>query len=115
MFDAKFKLDVDFANLGEEEFYQIDNKFSRRPTFRTWAKIEDICKMHLYRDALEIDFAVILYPGNSSKFFKLKRGTCGDNVVKDFKLADLFRRDKKDIRLRGIGYLSFKPSIKGGW
>jgi len=112
VFDAKFKLDVDFANLREkEEFYQIDNKFSRRPTFRTWAKIEDIYKMHLYRDALEIDFAVILYPGDLSEFFKLKRGTCVDNVVKDFKLADLFRRDKKDIRLKGIGYLSFKPNV----
>ncbi len=110
VFDAKFKLRVDIKN--KEKFYQVDEKFSYRPTIRTWAKIEDIYKMHLYRDALQVDFAVILYPGNSSRFFKLKRKSRENNIAEVFKLNDLL--DKNDIKLKGVGYLSFKPNIEGG-
>ena len=111
VFDAKFKLVVDME--GKEEFYKIDEKFSYRPTIRTWAKIEDIYKMHLYRDALEVDFAVILYPGNSSKFFRLRREIQENNILDYFKLDDLFNKNKNDIKLKGIGYLSFKPGLEG--
>jgi len=93
VFDAKFKLDIaDESGLEDNE------------EFETMAKLEDIYKMHTYRDALKARFAVVLYPGKNSLFFKVDKS---NNEGDDFSLMDLM--DRESIRLDGVGYLGFKP------
>jgi len=109
VFDAKFKLDIADA----DKFAEEDKEMKDKPNLQTWAKLEDIYKMHTYRDALKAKFAVVLYPGDMSMFFKVNRD--GDNEndngkVKDFKLNDLL--DKDNVKLEGVGYLKFKPELE---
>ncbi|MCD6189844.1 MAG: DUF2357 domain-containing protein [Thermococcus sp.] len=97
VFDAKFKLDVVDANKFAEE----DKKMEREPTLQTWAKLEDIYKMHTYRDALNARFAVVLYPGQKSVFFDVKRGK-----IEEFNLEEILTGI-----YRGVGYLKFVPEV----
>ncbi|ADT85206.1 DUF2357 domain-containing protein [Thermococcus barophilus] len=106
VFDAKFKLDVVDVN----EFAEEDREMERAPNFQTWAKLEDIYKMHTYRDALNAKFAVVLYPGDRSLFFdKISKKCIGDlkECKGKFDLRALLDRD--NVKLEGIGYLSCKP------
>jgi predicted component of viral defense system (DUF524 family) len=103
VFDAKFKLDTPNFN----EFDEEEKAFERSYDFRTWAKLEDIYKMHTYRDALKLRFAVILYPGERSVFFDINNG-----VVDNFNLNKLLDKDR--VKLGGVGYLRSKPKLRGG-
>ncbi|HDZ36287.1 MAG TPA: DUF2357 domain-containing protein, partial [Thermococcus sp.] len=69
VFDAKFKLDVVDEPKEIEDFDKEDEEAERSWNYTTWAKLEDIYKMHAYRDALGCRFAVVLYPGRRSVFF----------------------------------------------
>lgn len=88
VFDAKFRL-----TSNELEPKDNDND--------TFAKSADIYKMHAYRDALKVRFAVILYPGDKSRFFSL----------------DGNKNDKIDIKniidMEGIGYLGTRRWFDG--
>ena len=100
VFDAKFRLDIiDVDEFAEEE--------EKSPVLQTWAKLEDIYKMHTYRDALKVKFAVVLYPGDRCLFFKVD----GERI-ENFDLDRLL--DKDSVKLEGVGYLGFKPELGGG-
>ncbi len=100
VFDAKFKLDVVDANKFAEE----DRKMEKEPSLQTWAKLEDIYKMHTYRDALGCRFAVVVYPGRRSVFFEVNHET-----KKPWTLRDLI--SKENVKIEGIGYLRFVPGV----
>ena len=99
VFDAKFKLDVVDANKFAEE----DRKMEKEPSLQTWAKLEDIYKMHTYRDALGCNFAVVLYPGQRSVFFDIDKGRLSGS----FDFSSLLSRD-----LKGVGYIRVAPEVK---
>jgi len=106
VFDAKFKVDI----VPYSEFADKDKEMETRPALETWAKLEDIYKMHTYRDALNARFAVVLYPGRKSVFFDKINKKCIGNLKEcegKFELSMLL--DKEKAKLEGIGYLSFKP------
>jgi len=110
VFDAKFKLDV----VNVDKFAEEDKEIVYKPNIQTWAKLEDIYKMHTYRDALKAKFAVVLYPIELNpielKKDKRKRGLFFkvDDGKDYFDLDDLL-----DKKLEGIGYLGFKPELGG--
>ncbi|HIH72315.1 DUF2357 domain-containing protein [Thermococcus sp. 101 C5] len=109
VFDAKFKFDVVDIN----KFADEDKGMEREPTLQRWAKLEDIYKMHTYKDALNAKFAVVLYPGNKSVFFGTNKRCIGDLERCEGKF-DLDRLlDKNGVKLEGIGYLSMIPEVKG--
>ncbi|HII61271.1 TPA: DUF2357 domain-containing protein [Pyrococcus horikoshii] len=93
VFDAKFKLEL----VDVDRFADEDKEMEENPSIETWAKLEDIYKMHTYRDALRCKFAVVLYPGSKSVFFDAKRGK-----IDGVSLAEIIGKE-------GIGYLSFIP------
>ena len=97
VFDAKFKLDVVDEPKEIEDFDKEDEEAERSGNYTTWAKLEDIYKMHAYRDALGCRFAVVLYPGRRSMFFEKESG-----ILKNFNFRIL-------LELRGVGYISFMP------
>ncbi len=98
VFDAKFKLDVVDANKFAEE----DRKMEKEPSLQTWAKLEDIYKMHTYRDALGCNFAVVLYPGQRSVFFDIDKG----RLSRSFDFSSLLSKD-----LKGVGYIRLMPEV----
>jgi len=117
VFDAKFKLDVVDKADEVKNFDELDENAEKTGKYETWAKLEDIYKMHAYRDALSAKFAVVLYPGSVSRLFpaKIKK-----NGIKG--LAQHFRGLSKEEMLlcllvyelvEGTGYLKFRPKLGG--
>ncbi|MCD6524097.1 MAG: hypothetical protein J7K48_03755, partial [Thermococcus sp.] len=64
--------------------------------------LEDIYKMHTYRDALGCNFAVVLYPGQRSVFFDIDKGKLSGS----FDFSSLLSRD-----LKGVGYIRLVPEV----
>ncbi|AFK22417.1 DUF2357 domain-containing protein [Pyrococcus sp. ST04] len=94
VFDAKFKVE----EINMEEFAEE----SENPkSLETWAKLEDILKMHTYRDALQCRFAVVLYPGNKNMFFEVGK----DVKYEDFEISKLLG----DVTISGVGYIRYIP------
>jgi hypothetical protein len=98
VFDAKFKVEIPPI----EEFADMDKDMERTPDLQTWAKIEDIYKMHTYRDALKCRFAIAIYLGTQTKFFDVNNGKI-ENISLDEILTG---------QIAGVGYLSFVPEVK---
>lgn len=93
IFDAKFSLssqDVSTVAEGTE-----DNLVTR-------PSLNDLYRMHTYRDALDLKAAVILYPGNTPVFFDRQRG----------KLSQLSLSECLSGYLRGIGAIPMRPGSK---
>ena len=105
VFDAKFRSEA----VEREEFEKIESELERDPKYTTWVKLEDIYKMHTYRDALRCKFAVVLYLGERSMFWE----TSGEpertsrGFSKKFTLHDLI--DRSGAKMSGVGYLPFNP------
>jgi len=106
VFDAKFKLDVMETERDCEDFDELGDEVEKSLSYETWAKLEDIYKMHTYRDALNIRFAIVLYPGKRSIFFELNR-----NRIEDWTLKELIVGGDGKVSIKeGVGYLSTR-----GW
>ncbi|ASJ03572.1 hypothetical protein A3L09_10050 [Thermococcus profundus] len=101
VFDAKFKLDV-VDEKGRREFDKETETAEKTGSYETWAKLEDIYKMHTYRDALGAKFAVVLYPGNRNVFF--------DKHNK--RVTEILLEKMLTGNIQGVGYLSFTPEVK---
>jgi len=102
VFDAKFKLDVVDEKEEIENFDVKDEEVERGGSYATWAKLEDIYKMHTYKDALNAKFAVVVYPGDKSVFFETNK-----EKKEPWGLNDLI--SVEGVKMEGIGYLSLKP------
>ena len=101
VFDAKFKLDV----IDADKFAEEDKKMEREPILQTWARLEDIYKMHTYRDALNARFAVVLYPGKENMFFEVNH-----EKKEPWTLKDLI--SEENVKMEGVGCLRFMPEVK---
>ena len=88
--DAKFSFSIVDFEIGEEE---QEGSVITRP------KLDDLYKMHTYRDALDLHAAVAIYPGNTSVFFDKSQG----------------RSESVDLQqllsgqMNGIGAIPMKP------
>ena len=98
VFDAKFKFELPPEDIKGEDEYELD------------VKRIDIHKMHTYRDALRIDFAIVIYPGEKSKLYwaSSKDKKVEENKFENF---DKALRDILENNFEGVGYLPLKPSI----
>lgn len=115
VFDAKFKFEV----VEREEFEKIESELERNPDYTTWAKLEDIYKMHTYRDALRCKFAVVLYPGEKSMFWEIREepennetsGEPKNNITLHDLLAPLesSKSESSGTKVTGVGYISLNP------
>ncbi|CAD5244908.1 DUF2357 domain-containing protein [Thermococcus camini] len=102
VFDAKFKLDVVDERAEIENFDELDETIEKSRKYETWAKLEDVYKMHTYRDALGCRFAVVVYPGRKSVFFDVNKGK-----TDDFTLTHVLTGN-----LEGVGYLRLIPGVE---
>lgn len=92
-FDAKFRLAWDTAPLGVAGDAEPKDQLAR-------AKVDDLVKMHAYRDAIPgLRCAVVLYPGNVAQF-RLVTGERHSDVT----IADVLM-DEMD----GVGAIPMSP------
>ncbi|NJE05197.1 DUF2357 domain-containing protein [Thermococcus sp. M36] len=102
VFDAKFKVEVVDEREEIEDFDEEAEMAEKNGDYTTWAKLEDIYKMHTYRDALGCRFAVVVYPGERSTFFDVN-----GNKVDGFAIAHILAGN-----LDGVGYLRLIPEVE---
>jgi len=84
--DAKFRLDLTGFDAEDD---------SPAGT----AKRDDLYKMHTYRDALNLDAAVCLYPGVEDLFWQVAVGQVGGVTLAELLLGEV----------RGVGALAMRP------
>lgn len=107
VFDAKFKLDVVDKTSEIEEFDKLAEESS---DYETWAKLEDIYKMHTYKDALGCNFAFIVYPGSRSYMFSKRVDDAEAKERDKFEEQPLYEGLRRLISgFDGIGFLKFVP------
>lgn len=86
-FDAKFRLD-------RSDWDDVSND-----TPQATVKMDDLYKMHTYRDALGLRAAVVVYPGDVSQMYS------PDQAIK---LSDMHAADLLEC-IEGVGAISFRP------
>jgi predicted component of viral defense system (DUF524 family) len=116
VFDAKFRFDekdVEKKLEGDEAIDDESENEMRRGNFERVANLDDIFKMHTYKDALKLKAAFIVFPGDTACLFE----TNGERYKTGQK-----NKDDKDIEelppdFEGIGYIPLVPrkeeEIKG--
>jgi predicted component of viral defense system (DUF524 family) len=103
IFDAKFSLSTqDVATVVEQPKDGWATESPLEENLITRPSLDNLYRMHTYRDALDLQAAVILYPGNTPVFFDRQRGK-----LSQFELHDCFKGD-----LSGIGAIPLKPGFK---
>jgi len=101
VFDAKFRfdlmeLDKDLKNLEAEE------EAIREGNLEKVVKIEDVYKMHTYRDALRCRASIVVYPGDRRHFYDVIRGE-----IEDYSLSDVI--ENLEGNLKGVGFIGLRP------
>jgi len=99
VFDAKFRfdlmeLDKDLKNLEEEAI--------REGNWGKVVKVEDVYKMHTYRDALQCRASIVVYPGDRRHFYDVIRGE-----IEDYSLSDVI--ENLEGNLKGVGFIGLRP------
>ena len=122
VFDAKFRFDEEAGDKEIEEDKAVEDieEEIRDKNNQLVAKFADICKMHTYRDALNLNSAFVVYPGNTACLFK----TDGKRYKARERNEDDNEKKKNDEDIKnlppdfeGIGYIPLVPrkeeEIKG--
>jgi predicted component of viral defense system (DUF524 family) len=116
VFDAKFRFNEKYVEeklKGDEAIDEESEKEMRRGNFERVPNLDDIFKMHTYKDALKLKAAFIVFPGDTACLFE----TNGERYKTGQK-----NKDDKDIEelppdFKGVGYIPLVPrkeeEIKG--
>jgi hypothetical protein len=100
VFDAKFRFDekdVEEKLNGDEGIDGEIEKARKEGNHQLVAKLDDIFKMHTYKDALHLSSAFIVFPGTKKRLFE------------DKKEENEAEKAEKSKRFRGIGYIPLVP------
>lgn len=89
VFDAKFRMDGGWADATADQQHRESS-----------AERTDLHKMHTYRDALGLRFAVALYPGDKDQFFSPREGS-----ISPPSMAQMV----EDSDVEGVGALTLRP------
>jgi hypothetical protein len=111
VFDAKFRFDEKYVEEkleGDEAIDEESEKEMRRGNFERVPNLDDIFKMHTYKDALKLKAAFIVFLGDTACLFE----TNGERYKTGQK-----NKDDEDIEelppdFKGIGYIPLVPRKK---
>jgi len=108
VFDAKFRFDLkDLIEEGSDKeiLEEVEEKAVKEGKFEKIVKIEDVYKMHTYRDALQCRAAIVVYPGD--------RGHCYDVSREKKEIYSLsgVKENLKEVieKLEGVGFIGLRP------
>jgi hypothetical protein len=106
VFDAKFRFDLKEKEL-DEDLKKLEEEAIREGNLEKLVKVEDLYKMHTYRDALQCRASIVVYPG--------------DNPHTEVMFYHSENKNSKDKRKKidfssilssstcGVGYISLLP------
>jgi hypothetical protein len=97
VFDAKFRFDL--REL-DEDLKKLEEEAIREGTLEKVVKVEDLYKMHTYRDALQCRASIIVYPGDKDK------GHCyyvSREKKENCSLSEIIEK------LEGVGFIGLNP------
>jgi Uncharacterized conserved protein len=107
VFDAKFRFDVKDLieeGLDKEILEEVEEKAVKEGKFEKIVKIEDVYKMHTYRDALRCRASIVVYPGDSCCFYYVSR------KKENYSLSEVEENLKEVIEnLEGVGFIGLNP------
>jgi len=101
IFDAKFRFDV--KGLIEESsemkiLEEVEENAIKEGKFEKIVKVEDIYKMHTYRDALQCRAAIVVYPGDRGHCYDVNRGE-----------REFYSLSEVIENLEGVGFIGLRP------
>ena len=101
VFDAKFRFDVkELIEEGSKKkiLEDVEEDAIKEGKFEKIVKIEDIYKMHTYRDALQCRASIVVYPGDRCHCYDVNRG---EREV--YSLLEVIEK------LEGVGFIGLVP------
>jgi predicted component of viral defense system (DUF524 family) len=115
VFDAKFRFDFKIKEGSEREVLEIEDLEEAEEeaisggNFERIVKLEDIYKMHTYRDALQCRAAIVVYPGDSGCCYYVS----GEKKI--YSLSEVEENLKEVIeKLEGVGFIGLEPGKRMG-
>jgi predicted component of viral defense system (DUF524 family) len=106
VFDAKFRFDLKEKEL-DEDLKKLEEEAIREGNLEKVVKVEDIYKMHTYRDALQCRVAIVVYPGDNPPtevmFYHSENKNSNDKRIK-IGLSSILCTSTC-----GVGYISLLP------
>jgi predicted component of viral defense system (DUF524 family) len=102
VFDAKFRFDVKDLieeGLDKEILEEVEEKAVKEGKFEKIVKIDDVYKMHTYRDALQCRAAIVVYPGDKCHFYDVKKGE-----------REIYSLLEVTENLEGVGFIGLRPN-----
>lgn len=117
VFDAKFRFDVKDLieeGLDKEIVEEVEEKAVKEGKFEKIVKIDDVYKMHTYRDALRCRAAIVVYPGDSPStevifYYYSENKNSNDKGTND-KGKKIEFSSILCSSACGVGYLGLRPS-----
>jgi len=106
VFDAKFRFDEKYVEgklEGDEAIDDESENEMRRGNFERVANLDDILKMHTYKDALKLKAAFVVFPGNTACLFQMDGKRYKNEIDSDNKIKDL------PSDFEGVGYIPLVP------
>ena len=101
VFDAKFRFDVkELIEEGSEVkiLEEVEEEAIKEGKFEKIVKVEDVYKMHTYRDALQCKAAIVVYPGDSGYCYDVNRGR-----------REFYSLSEVIENLEGVGFIGLRP------
>jgi Uncharacterized conserved protein len=110
VFDAKFRFDVKDLieeGLDKEILEEVEEKAVKEGKFEKIVKIEDVYKMHTYRDALKCRASIVVYPGDNGCFYYVSK------KKESYSLSEVEENLKELIeKFEGVGFIGLNPIKK---
>ena len=109
--DAKFRLNGnEVSKWASPELTQdtrASNLLEADSERHSQAKTEDITKMHAYRDALEVQAALVVYPGDAAVFYGTDKTKSGGSL-------ESYLEEMLEGTLHGVGAAPLSPTEANG-
>jgi predicted component of viral defense system (DUF524 family) len=99
VFDAKFRFDLMELDKDLKKLEEAEEEAIREGNLEKVVKVEDVYKMHTYRDALQCRASIVVYPGDKCHFYDVKKG--GKEIYSLLEVTE---------NLEGVGFIGLRPN-----
>jgi len=106
VFDAKFRFDLKELDKDKDlkKLEEAEEEAIREGNLEKVVKVDDVYKMHTYRDALQCRAAIVVYPGDSGCFYYVSR------KKENYSLSEVEENLKEVIeKFEGVGFIGLNP------
>jgi predicted component of viral defense system (DUF524 family) len=108
VFDAKFRFDLRELDEDLKKLEEAEEEAIREGNLEKVVKVEDVYKMHTYRDALQCRASIVVYPGDNPStevmFYHSENKNSNDKRIK-IGLSSILCSSTC-----GVGYMGLRPS-----